>query len=256
MYWIVLSSVSITPCPAAGAASTCCVTTSRPSASRPTMALPGVPPSRSFQERSTRARRRCGPRSARAAPGARRCASAGARRGSRARGPGSAAARPGAPSGLRTRRRGAPPRSGPASAARARSRLGRRLDSGEARGRQARATRHVLAGQTYLVARGNDEAELARALLDARGRAERRHLDLELADAILDRAPLGAQRVELISETDRLHTQRDDAEPGGHEQGRREQRADERAPGARVGIADEPLGLGRHGSRSSTRSFA
>src|SRR5678810_452827 len=58
--------------------------------------------------------------------------------------------------------------------------VGQRGHAALVRGGQAGAVRGVLAGEAYLGAIGGHEAQLARARLDAAGRLQRGHLDLEL----------------------------------------------------------------------------
>src|SRR5206468_7396180 len=87
-------------------------------------------------------------------------------------------------SGPRTRRRGAPRVSGPASGGPG-SRSGDLLHGRHPvllSGREAGGTGDVLAGQVHLPARGHAQPELTRPLIHSDRRAQRGHLDLELAD--------------------------------------------------------------------------
>src|SRR5207245_388810 len=211
-YWIVRSSVSITPCPGAGGCSTASVTTSRPSASRPTTALPGVPAS-AAPWRST-----IGPRCACSTTVREYCRSASAARSawrticSQPRRPRTPVnARASRPARTRTRMRRplmrpsvrAPPGRRRASPDGRSHRVARQC--GEAAlvgGGQPGAARRVLARQTDLRAVGRDQPQLTRALLDTAGRLQRRHLDLELAK---DDAHLGALAVEALELVGEVH---------------------------------------------------
>src|SRR3989441_1307005 len=160
----------------------------------------------------------------------------------------------GARSGLRTRRRAGPRESGPAVGDR-RASLGQRLDGAEARGRQAGPAGDILAREPDLIATGRHQAQLPGARLQPPGRAERGHLDLELPDVPLRPRVLRAELVEAVRELDLLHPHPDDDQRAPDEQRRDGERPDEDPPGARVVFTMELLFV-RHGSRSSTRSFA
>src|SRR5947208_1213225 len=91
--------------------------------------------------------------------------------------------------------------------------------SGIANSRPTRAASgDVLAREAHLLAARHRHAELTRARLDAAGRAERRHFDLELTQEHLDAHPLAPEGVELIREVHLLHAQADDDEEPHHEE--------------------------------------
>src|SRR5207249_1789230 len=88
-----------------------------------------------------------------------------------------------------------------------------------------------------------------------RGRPERRHLDLELADIRLGAVTLAAERVEPVGQMDLLDAGADHGEGAAREEGRARERDDQHAPRAEILFVDESLFV-FHESRSSTRSFA
>src|SRR2546428_855282 len=160
----------------------------------------------------------------------------------------------GARSGLRTRRRAGRRDSGPAFGD-ARASLRWRLDAAEAGAGGPGPAGDILAREPDLIATGRHQAQLPGTRLQPPGRAERGHLDLELPDVPLRPRVLRAELVEAVRELDLLHPQPDDDQGASDEQRRDGERRDEDPPGARVVFTMESLFV-RHGSRSSTRSFA
>src|SRR3989454_8084541 len=102
---------------------------------------------------------------------------------------------------------------------------------------------------------GRNQAQLPGTRRQPPGRAERGHFDLELPDVPLRPRVLRAELVEAVRELDLLHPHPDDDQRAPDEQRRDGERPDEDPPGARVVFTMELLFV-RHGSRSSTRSFA
>src|SRR6185369_17985296 len=133
--------------------------------------------------------------------------------------------------------------------------IGDRGDAAAGSGGQAGAGGRELAGQADLLAVRSRQAELARTLLDPGRRAQRGHLDLELADVRLHFLSLPVQAVQLVGEVHLLHPQPDHAETAADQRGREQQGPEERAAYARILFAMQSL-LSLHGNRSSTRSFA
>src|SRR2546426_5190330 len=121
--------------------------------------------------------------------------------------------------------------------------------------RQARPAGHVFFRQPDLIPCGYDEANLPCARLEAARRPECGHLDLELADLLLGAPALAPERVEPVRQMDLFDSYPGDSEGAGREQRRGGEGHDERAAHTSVGFAVKSLVL-RHGSRSSTRSFA
>src|SRR5207247_9708063 len=113
----------------------------------------------------------------------------------------------------------------------------------------------IPAREPDLIATGRHQAQLPGTRLQPPGRAERGHLDLELSDVPLRPRVLRADLVEAVRELDLLHPQPDDDQGTPDEQRRDGERPDGEPPGARVVFTMESLFV-RHGSRSSTRSFA
>ena len=122
-------------------------------------------------------------------------------------------------------------------------------------GGQSGAARRVLPRQTDLRAVGRDQPELTRALLDTAGRLQRRDLDLELAKDDLHVGALAVEALELVGKVHLLDAQPDDGEAADDEERRHDEAGDERASHAGILLMMQSL-LFRHGSRSSTRSFA
>src|SRR2546422_793307 len=160
----------------------------------------------------------------------------------------------GARSGLRRRRRAGRREPGPALGDR-RAPLRQRLDAAEARGRRAGPAGDILAREPDLIATGRHQAQLPGTRLQPPGRAERGHFDLELPDVPLRPRVLRAELVEAVRELDLLPPHPDDDQRAPDEQRRDGERPDEDPPGARVVFTMELLFV-RHGSRSSTGSFA
>jgi len=91
--------------------------------------------------------------------------------------------------------------------------------------------------------RRRSEAELTGSHFYPGRRAQRRHLDLQLATEHLEPCSLSPQRVELVTEVDLLHAQPDDGQSTQDQEECASQRERERAPYAGIPLSMQLLCL-------------